>query len=47
MDPIIISWTPTNWVTVLLMVAGGFLVIKVAMLGIKYLATRSSAPASA
>lgn len=47
MDPIIISWTPTNWVTVLLMVAGGFLAIKVVTLGVRYLATRNASPANA
>lgn len=47
MDPIIISWTPTNWVTVLLMVAGGFLIIKAVMIGVKFLATRNAAPTSA
>lgn len=34
MDPVIISWTPTNWVTVFLMALGGALVLKVIAIGI-------------
>ncbi len=35
MEPVIISWTPTNWATVFLMVLGGFLVLKVAVIILK------------
>lgn len=28
MDPVIITWTPTNWVTIFLMALGGFLIVK-------------------
>jgi len=29
MDPVIISWTPTNWATIFLMALGGGLFVKV------------------
>lgn len=29
MDPVIISWTPTNWATIFLMALGGMLIVKV------------------
>ena len=32
MEPVIISWTPTNWATIFLMVLGGFLIAKCAIL---------------
>jgi hypothetical protein len=35
MDTTIISWTPTNWVTIFLMAVGGFLVLKLAIVGIQ------------
>lgn len=35
MDPIIISWTPTNWITIFLMALGGFLIVKLASVAIK------------
>jgi hypothetical protein len=35
MDSVIIAWTPTNWLTVFLMAAGGFVLIKVAVMVIK------------
>jgi hypothetical protein len=35
MEPTIISWTPTNWITVFLMAAGGFLILKAAFAGVK------------
>lgn len=35
MDPVIISWTPTNWVTIFLMALGGFLILKVATLAVQ------------
>lgn len=28
METTIISWTPTNWLTVFLMAAGGFVILK-------------------
>jgi len=34
MGTTIISWTPTNWVTVFLMAAGGFLVVRTVMAAI-------------
>lgn len=33
MDRYIITWTPTNWVTVFLMAAGGFFFLQLAMKG--------------
>lgn len=35
MDSVIIAWTPTNWFTIFLMAAGGFVLIKVAVMVIK------------
>lgn len=35
MDHTIISWTPTNWITVFLMAAGGFLILKAIGAGVK------------
>jgi len=32
MEPVIISWTPTNWATVFLMFLGGALIVKVAII---------------
>lgn len=43
MEPVIISWTPTNWITIVLMVVGGVLVIKVISLAVKKLFTGSTA----
>lgn len=34
MNPVIISWNATNWATVFLMVLGGFLIVKLAGIGI-------------
>lgn len=42
MEPVIISWTPTNWITVFLMVLGGFLLLKVAIMGVKKVTTGSA-----
>jgi hypothetical protein len=28
MEKVIIAWTPTNWITIFLMAAGGFLILK-------------------
>ena len=42
MEPVILSWTPTNWVTVFLMVLGGFLILKVAVMGFKKVTTGST-----
>lgn len=39
MEPVIISWTPTNWATVFLMVLGGLLILKVIILGFKKVTT--------
>lgn len=35
MDPVIISWTPTNWVTIFLMALGGFLFLKLAVIAVE------------
>jgi hypothetical protein len=35
MEPVILSWTPTNWVTVFLMAVGGFLILKVIVVAVK------------
>lgn len=35
MQPVIISWTPTNWATIFLMALGGFLILKLAIVGYK------------
>lgn len=43
MEPTIISWTPTNWVTVFLMALGGLLIVKVVTMGVKKVATGSAA----
>lgn len=42
MEPTIISWTPTNWVTVFLMALGGLLIVKVVTMGVKKVATGSA-----
>lgn len=42
MDPVIISWTPTNWLTIFLMALGGFLILKVLLLGLKKATTGSA-----
>lgn len=42
MDTTIISWTPTNWVTIFLMAAGGFLILKLIAMGIKNAQTGGS-----
>jgi len=46
MEPVILSWTPTNWATVFLMALGGFLILKVITVGIKKAATLNSASAA-
>lgn len=33
MEPVIISWTPTNWLTIFLMALGGGLLLKVVFIG--------------
>lgn len=43
----IITWTPTNWITVFLMALGGFLILNLAVKGFKKLSGNSSAPAPA
>lgn len=35
METTIISWTPTNWLTVFLMAIGGFVVLKLALIGVQ------------
>lgn len=35
MDRTYISWTPTNWVTIFLMAAGGFVIAKAIIMGVK------------
>lgn len=35
MDPVIITWTPTNWVTIFLMALGGFLIVKLIGIGVQ------------
>lgn len=35
MDRTYISWTPTNWVTVFLMAAGGFVIAKAVIMAVK------------
>jgi hypothetical protein len=42
MDPVIISWTPTNWVTVVLMVLGAALIVKVVTLAVRKVTTGST-----
>lgn len=42
MEPVIISWTPTNWATVFLMVLGGALMVKVVMILFKKITTGSA-----
>lgn len=42
MDPVIISWNPTNWATVFLMVLGGFLILKIGVLAFKKVSTGSA-----
>jgi hypothetical protein len=39
MDPVIISWTPTNWATIFLMALGGFLIVKCVGIVISRVAT--------
>jgi hypothetical protein len=36
MDPVIISWTPTNWATIFLMALGGMLIVKVIFVGFNH-----------
>lgn len=45
MDPVIISWTPTNWITIFLMVLGGFLLLKVAFMGVNMVRNKGAANA--
>lgn len=45
MEPVIISWTPTNWITIFLMAAGGFLVLMLTAQGVKAIANRGGASA--
>ena len=35
MESTIISWTPTNWLTVFLMAVGGFVILKAVLSGVK------------
>lgn len=42
MDGVIIAWTPTNWATIFLMALGGFLLVKLAVLGAKKVTTGNS-----
>lgn len=37
MDPVIISWTPTNWATIFLMALGGALIVGLALMAIQKL----------
>jgi len=34
METSIISWTPTNWLTVFLMAIGGFVILKLVLVGL-------------
>jgi hypothetical protein len=43
MEPVILSWTPTNWATVFLMALGGFLILKVIVIGVKKASSMNSA----
>lgn len=42
MQPVIISWTPTNWITIFLMAVGGFLILKGVFLGVTYIKNKSN-----
>jgi hypothetical protein len=46
MEPVILSWTPTNWATVFLMALGGFLVLKVAVIAVKKASSLNSSAAA-
>lgn len=39
---VIIAWTPTNWATIFLMALGGFLLVKLAIMGAKKVTTGSA-----
>lgn len=38
-NAVIISWTPTNWVTIFLMALGGFLILHAGVMGVRYITT--------
>jgi hypothetical protein len=40
MEPVIISWTPTNWATIFLMAVGGVLIFNLGVMAIKWVANR-------
>lgn len=42
MDGVIIAWTPTNWATIFLMAIGGFLIAKVAFIGVQKVRSASA-----
>lgn len=42
MDPVIISWTPTNWATIFLMAVGGVLIVNLILMGVKAIANRGA-----
>ena len=46
MEPVIISWTPTNWLTIFLMAVGGFVILKGIILGVKFVQTKKSGSTS-
>jgi hypothetical protein len=41
METTIISWTPTNWITIFLMAVGGFVILK---LGVMLIQNAQGAP---
>ncbi len=43
MEPLIISWTPTNWATIFLMALGGVLIVNLAIMGFKAITNRGAA----
>jgi hypothetical protein len=45
MEPVIISWTPTNWATIFLMALGGLLVLKLALLAAQRVRNGQNPPA--
>lgn len=47
MNDNIITWTPTNWVTVFLMAVGGFFILGFVVKGVKAVAAMRSGGASA
>jgi hypothetical protein len=42
MDSVIIAWTPTNWLTIFLMAAGGGLLVMIAVKVIKQIQSSNS-----